>query len=169
MNLLLNELCNVLEDELERQENMLAVCIAQGRAARAHDLEYMEAKTAALNLLIEECSAAEPARLRLIQQAAGTFHLFNENHTLTELIQVAPEPWKSRLQHVQTRMRVTLWATKKRVVDNREVFQRALGVVNEAMESVSQCLLANKPGIYDVHGGGKSDLRVGPAVLDQRG
>ena len=67
MEKVLDELCEVLQDELERQENVLAVCRAQGQAARARDVAYLEAKAAALCSLIRETVNAEQERLRLVR------------------------------------------------------------------------------------------------------
>ena len=62
----LEALCNHFDLERERQETMLSLCEAQGRAARAHDLETLEARTEALNLLIEEGVEAEAIRHALL-------------------------------------------------------------------------------------------------------
>ncbi len=168
MNELLGALCNQFEEELERQENVLAVCIAQGQAARLHDLEYLEAKTAALNVLIRETAEAERTRMALVEQVVSACALPPGRQTLTELIAVSSEPWKSRLQHFQTRMRATLSETARVVRENNDLIRRSLNVVNQALQSLGQCIPA-APNAYDVRGGEVSGHHSGPAFMDQRG
>jgi len=162
----LENLCRVFDDELERQQNILAICISLGQAARAHDLEYIEAKTAALNALLEETIRSEQERIQLVRQVVDDYQLPVERQTLTDLITMAPEPWAARLGEFQERMRATLKQTKRVVGENQRVMRRALSVVHGALNCLVRCIPASG---YDARGEECRRLHAEPNVIDQRG
>lgn len=168
MNELLATLCDLLDEELERQENILAVCRAQGKAAQGRNVADLESKTAALNALISEAGAVERTRSKLMLQTVEAFGLPPERQTLTHLIEVAPEPWKSRLKHFQERLRSTLHQTSRVVRGNSLLFRRSLNAIGKAFRMLRQCFPA-APSSYDVRGGEIAGRQLGPAVIDQRG
>ncbi len=168
MEQVLKQLCELFDDELERQENVLEICIAQGKAARAHDLEYLEAKTVALNALIREAVYAERERLTLVRCLVDAFRLPAGRQTLSDLIAVVQEPWKTRLSEFQVRMRHVLSETQNVVQDNAQVIRRSLGVVNEAMKTLLECI-PSEPVSYDEKGGGMGCAAANPAMIDTRG
>jgi hypothetical protein len=104
-NDLYEALCFLLEDALERQGNILAICRAQGEAARLHDLECLEARTAALGPLLEEAVEAEQLRVRLMQQLAEQYGFSHVPQSMSELIECSEEPWASRIRYLQGRFR----------------------------------------------------------------
>lgn len=164
----LEQLCILFDNDLERQENILAVCMAQGKAARAHDLEYLEAKTAALNALIRDAVDAERERLELVRRLVDAYQLTPERQTLSDLIAIAPDPWKTRLREFQTRMKHVLMDTRQVVHGNTQVIRRSLGVVNEAMKTLLDCL-PSTPGNYDGKGEEIGSMAANPAMIDTRG
>ena len=164
----LSALCDFFDDELERQENVLAVCIAQGQAARAHDLDALEAKTAALNLLLSEFVEAERERLRLVQQIVEEYELPERRQTLSDVIALAPEPWKSRMQDFQERMQKTLRETRSEVLSNDRIMRGSLTIVDEALASLVSCV-PESLGNYDARGAEAQQHRLDPAMIDQRG
>jgi hypothetical protein len=167
MDEVLEALCEVLDSELERQENVLGICRAQQDALYAQDLEYLEAKAAALNALVREAVTGEKDRHRLFRVLVDHHELPPERHTLTELIALSPEPWKSRLRYFQSRLRTTLAETRRFVRLNYALMRRSLQVVAQCMETLTQCA-AHADG-YDAKGEAPSHLRREANLLDQKG
>ncbi len=165
---LLDELCDHFDDELERQQNVLVVCRALGRGARVHDYEYMEAKTAALHVLLRQAIAGEQVRLALVRQVVDFFELPEEKQTLSGLIAAVPEPWRQRMQEFQVLMRATLESTRRLVRDNNRVMRRALSVLNDTMNALALCE-PEQPGSYTQQGDSHRRTRTAPALIDQRG
>jgi len=161
-------LCYLLDDELERQENILTLCRAQGESARNHDVEYLEARTAALTPLLQEAAQAEVLRSRLLSQIASETGLSNRRPPLSELIPLAEEPWSSRLRYFQTRFQETLSATRDIVRANAGVLRVSLRVITQAMNTLEQCAMA-EGAAYTAAGAGPAEGNVQPAVIDRRG
>lgn len=165
---LLDSLCEHFDDELERQQNVLAVCRAMGQGARAQDHEYLEAKTAALHVLLRQAMSAEQVRLALVQEIVNHYGLPEERQTLSGLIAVVPAPWQSRMQEFQLLMRATLETTRRLVRENNRVLRRSLQVVNQTLAAMALC----EPGsasAYNDAGGDAIRSQPMPALVDQRG
>ena len=164
----LEALCDLFDDEVERQEAVLAVCIAQGRAARLHDVEHLEAKTGALNVLLGEAAASGSKRLELVRRLVAHYALPVERQNLTTLITVAPEPWATRMRDFQRRMRELLKAIRKSVTANRAAIQGSLRNVDTAMAELAP-EEPGHPGSYDDRGETRQGAGRRPGVIDQRG
>ena len=168
INHLLDQLCDHFDEELERQQNVLVVCRALGRGARAHDYEYLEAKTGALNVLLRQAITAEQKRLTLVHRVVEYYHLAEADQTLSGLIRVVPEPWRLRMQEFQVLMRATLESTRRLVRENNRVMRRSLQVLNDTLSALALCE-PNTPGNYTDQGAQQNRHRVAPALIDQRG
>lgn len=164
---LLDALCEHFDDELERQQNVLVVCRAMGRGARVNDYEYLEAKTAALHVLIRQAVAAEQVRLALVRRVVEHFNLPHEQQTLSGLIAVAPEPWRQRMLEFQVLMRATLESTRRLVRDNNRVMRRTQQVIDETLSALSLC--APGQGGYTGQGAAPQRTHAEPALIDHRG
>ena len=168
MDQLLDSLCTSLDDEVERQENMLALCHAQGRAARVHDLPELQAKTMAIELLVREAAQAVSRQKAVFRQIADRLELPEEERTLSGLVQTAADPWRTRLRETQARLRRTLAAIHAAAVQNASAMRRSLTCVTQALESLS--LSPEKPTIaYDAAGMNMRYAGRAPAVMDRRG
>lgn len=165
--MLLEALCRYLEDEIERQENVLAIARAQGEAARNHDLELLEARSAALAAQIREVVAAEKERLALVHCIVGVLELPHERQTLSALIAIAPEPLATRMREAQTRLRTLLQEIQELTQRNQQLMRRSLRVVNDAAASLMDALpVLQSP--YNARG----EMQVGaatPCAIDHRG
>ena len=164
----LDALCDYFDDELERQQNVLVVCRAIGRAARSQDTEYMEAKTEALQILLREAVAAEKRRLELVGDVVDWYQLPEEQQTLSALIAHVPMPWEQRMREFQVLMRATLESTRRLVRENNQVMKRSLGVLNQTLTAMALCQ-PESHGHYDDQGGDVSRMRSAPTLVDQRG
>lgn len=165
MTQMLERLQTLLEDEIERQRTILAVCQAQGDAARVGDIDYLEAKTAILIEMLQEASAAERERDRVVGQLATASGC--PLATLSDLVAVAAEPYGSRLRHIQRQLLQVLAETRKVVHSNTVLFRGGLRIVTQTLRALDQ---ATEPesATYDAAAGGARRLPR-PAVIDQRG
>ena len=161
----LDSLCSLLEDEQERQDNVLALCIAQGKAARGHDVDTLEARTAALNICIEEAAHAEKERLALLREIVHYYELPLEKQTMTHLIKIVPEPWRARLADFQKHLNATLEETARTVRQNNRIMRHSIKIVNDALSCITNF---NTPQ-YDDRGEGRHNVSENPNVIDQRG
>ncbi|NIA15420.1 MAG: hypothetical protein GWP08_15240 [Nitrospiraceae bacterium] len=168
MDELFEALCFVLEDALERQQNLLEICRAQGKAARAHDVEYMEAKTLTLVAVMREAVQAEKTRGDLIVRIAQTQGLAEPPENLTALTAIAPEEWRERLAYYQERLQETMEETRAEVRANAAVMRSVLRVVNRAVSVLEQCTALNAQE-YDAGGLETAAVESAPKVLDQKG
>lgn len=161
-------LCDGFETELERQETILSLSIAQGQAARAHDLEYLEAKTAALSRLTAENAQAEPARQDLVRQLAEYYDLEVLNPTLSALIAVAPGTFALRLRELQGRMQAVTSETRRTIAENNRIIRRSLRVVQVALSVITRCQDAPS-GHYGCAGQEQHTPVPEAALLDRKG
>lgn len=161
-------LCEGFETELERQETLLSLCIAQGEAARAHDLEFLEAKTEAISLLAAESAQAEQKRHELVAQLSEECGLADAEPTLSSFIAVAPERHAVRLSELQTRMREVTTKTRDKVSENSRVIRRALRVVQTALSVITRGEDAPS-GHYGSAGEEKNAPLRHAALLDRKG
>lgn len=132
----LQSLLDWLDDAIERQENLLAVCVAQGEAALAHNRPELEARNAALALLMREAADAERVRERRVLLAAEALGVGGECPRLQSLIAAAPTPWNERLAEAQARLREVLNLTRVRVRENSFVVRRNLQRINQVFEAM---------------------------------
>ena len=160
--------CEHFDDELERQQNVLVVCRAIGQAARSQDLEYLEAKTEALRVLLGEAMEAEQVRLDLVADVVDFYQLPEDQQTLSGLITQVPMPWQQRMREFQVLMRATLESTRRLVRDNNHVLRRSLGIVTQTLATLSMCQPESQ-GQYNHQGGDATRMKSRPALIDQRG
>ena len=158
----------VLEDALERQEKVLAACQAQGKAARARDVEYLEAKTLELVDLMKEAARADKTRADVVKQIALEHGLQKPPENLTQVTAIAPGPWRERLNDLQTRLQAALKETRAVVHASAGVMRAVLRVVGESLQALEECCTANAQG-YEANGLEPAREHAGPKILDRKG
>lgn len=169
MEMLMNSLCDLLDDEVERQENVLAVCNAQREAVFARDLDALAARTSALEALIRESIQAQTKRIETLRPIVDHFGLEPERQTMTHLIEVSPEPWKSRLQDLQHRLRKTVERIRVAVRVNAKATRRSKKVTDDLIRVLRQEHQHHQSGYSD--SGAEETTQAGsrPVLMDQRG
>lgn len=168
MDTALEELCDVFQDEVERQHAVLGLLQSQLDAARLHDAPALELKTKALNSLIMEAKTAETRRLGAVQELVARYAMPVERQTMTELIAAIPEPYKSRLAHLQRHLRAILLETKSLVRESGIVIRASLRVADKYVRVVSEAFNAENSG----YGAGGRDIGAHlrtAVLLDHRG
>ena len=160
-------LCASIEEEIGRQERVLAATRAQGAAARDRDMKTLEAQTAALLELAREAAQADTERKRLMRDIPGADA--REGATLGEIIARAPEPFASRLRALQTRLKATLNDAREETRTNAVLMRLALRVVGGALSAVEPRRLAWTAG-YAANGHEPAaPAAVQPALMDRKG
>jgi hypothetical protein len=141
---------------------------AQQNAILANDAANIDAKTAALEILIREAAQAEAERHRVLRKVVEHFDLPPERQTMTELVAVAPEPWRSRLAESQTRIRNTVSRTRAYVRTNRRVLRQSMRVVDQCLSAIQHCEETGAAR-YGADGMEPARNQRAPSLLDQKG
>jgi hypothetical protein len=164
----LNELCDLLDDEAVRQETMQSLLATQREAVIHRDLALLEAKTAAIQCLIQESADAEGQRHGVLRTIVAGFDLPIERQTLSELILVAPDRYARRLQEVQDRLRGVLAQSKPVAFNNARTLKWSLKSVENCLDVITG---KNDPRTdrYDDSGRGARKGQRSPALIDAQG
>ena len=165
---LLETLCNLLEGEIERQGNFLAVCNAQREAACARDLDAISARTSALEILIRESIQAQTQRHETLKPLVQHFGLSPEEQTLSHLVSATPEPWKSRLRDIQQRMQLTVEETRRAVRANAKVMRKSKRVNDTLLSALRNEHRVSRAG-YCSDGSEYTTRTELPVLVDHRG
>lgn len=166
-------LASLLEEEVARQEEVLAATRAQGRAARARDVKAIEEQSAILMVLAQKTAHAEMARKRALRQLLGRDP--GSETTLRDVIIAAPEECRSHLNELRDRLRALLSVIREETRENMTWIRASLKVVRRALLSVEPYLQACS-GHYSTHGellaghGHTNTLSaMQPALIDRKG
>ena len=163
-----DKLCEILGDELERQENILAQCRAQQEAVRIRNVADLEARSVALQILFREVVATEPRRQETLRRVAVELGLESANPSLTEVVLAAPAPWNGRLRHLQLRLRETLRQSRDMARENAILLRRSLRVVGRCLQ-VFQVEAPYASGRYSPSGQKTAAAQVPALLVNQRG
>ncbi len=161
----LTALCDLLEDEIERQQNALEIRLTMTQAIRTRDMAALDAMTRALTLIVRESAEAEKARLKLVAP------LMEKNAPLlSDIMAVAPFPWKLRLYEYQQRLEQLFNETMIVSKENEVLLARAIGIVSDALSSLSTCQEGLFPGNYTADGrNGAQGSAANPVIMDNKG
>ena len=163
---LLDRLCVYFAEEIERQETVLALCLAQGDAARAMNVDLLEQRTEALAILIVEAATAEATRVEIFRGLTHRLAKDDQSWTLGELIALSPEPWSRRMAEFQARLNEVVAQSKRAVESNAAVMRRSLRITGE---SVDRVLGPASAAAYTEAGGIPQIERRSAAVLNMQG
>ncbi|MBI1319550.1 MAG: hypothetical protein GC168_11475 [Candidatus Hydrogenedens sp.] len=166
MSQLLESLCALFDEELERQEALLALTRAQGEAAMARDAQVLEARTEAIRLLVSESLRSEQARLALVAEIVEAFALAAPEQTLSGLIAVAEEPWKSRLAWHQERLRTVVTETQGVVRSNHRTISR---LARSTASLLRRFHGESESPVYGASGAAAGTRYASPRLVNQAG
>ncbi len=167
MSVALEKLCGVFEDELERQENVLRLCLLQEEAVMQRDSARLTTHTQALNLLLNETAAAEAERLRIAREAVASLGLEEGHQSLSGVIAHAPEPWRARLADIQSQLKAVMGEASVVVRRNNRLMRRMLSTSSDTLRK-----LAGDHGPssgYSTLGAPLAERQGAPALLNQAG
>ena len=165
----LDILCDVLDDELERQETVLAVCRKKQAAIRAMDIAALEVRTEALESIVRETINAEHDRHKVLRDVVDALGLPAEKHTLSELINAIDEPWKGRLRLIQQRLRDTIMETRRVTRAYSRDLRRYRKLSTDRMQSLGFPHNDALAGGYNASGNAPLSRGASPAMVNQKG
>jgi len=164
---LLDELCDLLADEMIRQERIQETLMKQADAVRTRDLPAMEAATQELQGLHRAFQTARRRQEAVRCQLAGPLGLSPHQTSLSHLIQAVDDPWKSRLSHLQERLQQILQSVESLVRTNSTVLRASNRVVEDRLHALGAEDRTRQR--YPQNRGGKQSPVRQPVLIDQRG
>jgi hypothetical protein len=169
---LFDTLCRRLDEEVERQRGILDLCVAQGEAARLHDIDTLEKKTGELARLLATAGGAAKERKALIgvildgDDAGVSCHGGVSN--LTAIIKRAPTAWREPLARVQASLKEALSESRAVVVANAGLLRASLKVVHESLRQFEHYGIVDSVA-YDASGGEPVAPGACARLLNERG
>lgn len=163
----LEKICTLFDEELDRQRAVRRICEAQGTAARASDMELLEEYTQSLVVLMEDALASEKSRISLLRWIVDHYQLPEEEQTLSDLIHVVPQPWRNRMRGFQSDIRGILTETQRIVTENESFMNRASEKLDASIHDAVNYVIG-KPDGYNPEGMDTNDHRQ-PALLNTVG
>jgi hypothetical protein len=164
----LARLCNLLDEEIERQENLLAICRAQQQALLAQDLDSMQARTAAMEAVARESAQAHVLRLEALRPLRESVEMAGDGFCLSDLIAVAPAGCRDRLREIQARLRGVVAENRNLIRSNARLLRTSMRLTEEVLNAFQNCAETLTRG-YTEQGAGASGTGRVPAMIDQRG
>lgn len=163
----LEKLCALFDAELERQITVQAMCKAQGNAARQSDMETLHESTESLVALMDDALHAEKMRLEILHWVVAHYRLPLEEHTLSDLIAVVPQPWRDRMKKFQHDIKGILIDTQKIITRNEGFMNQAAQRLEDSIHTVVD-RATGEPDGYSPNGM-ESKGKHSPALLNAVG
>jgi septal ring factor EnvC (AmiA/AmiB activator) len=161
------KLCGLLEDELERQQTVCAVCEAQRLAVLENDIKAIQGHSNALESLIRESARAQSERQEALRRLYEALQLSGDPATLSPVVEASPEPWRSRLAYLRDRIHAVVADTRRSVRGNARTIRQSLRLTQALLAAFRPSQTA--PGAYSEHGSDTRDAAPAPMLLDSRG
>jgi len=146
----LENFCRLLEEQAERQETLVAVCLAQLRAGFEGNMKYFIEKTSAIDFLVKETAQAEYQRRELMDRIGSYLGMRGTDKRVRELAEQIDEPWKSRILDACERIRMAILYLKAWLSE-------ALPFYKVSMESAKNTLKKIYPDYEDAQNVAYSD------------
>lgn len=161
------ELSDILEDELERQERLLRLVRAQREAIVSRDADALDGRTQDINRLVAEAAAAESARHAVLREIVDMLELSVSEQTMSHIAEHAPAPHSERLEFQQARLQNIMTECHELIYENARRLRRAAQITNDYLMTVTGNENASLRGYSP--GGSMSDGDDRPNVVNQRG
>jgi hypothetical protein len=162
------KLCDLLDDEIERQQNVNAVCLAHHEALCARDAVAIDARNEALELLARESDEEAVARDAIVARISRRLGVAAETPRLRELADRSPEPWKSKLIERRETLREVAQSNQRLVRRNELIARRSKNLAESWQAALFQRLGEIGPG-YRGDGHVPQQSFRAAAMIDQRG
>jgi hypothetical protein len=161
-------LCDQLDDEIERQQNVGAVCSALHEALCARDADAIDARNHALELLAREAGAEADVRDGTIARIAKALGIDGGVSRLRDLADRAPEPWKSQLYERREILRNILQSNQRMIRRNELIASKSKALAESWRETLFGHFAPHGPA-YCGNGQSQGAIQGAPAMIDQRG
>lgn len=164
---LFDNLCDILEAELTRQQHIAEIVRQQRDALVARDVDALQAHTAKLETLVKESVAAQGERHRVLRSIVDAYEIPEDRQTMSALVYIAPHPQADRLSVLQDQLQSTMNACHDTVYENARIVRRSSRIVQDTLDAFSGAAPAAN-GAYAANGYSASS-GAEPAVVNQRG
>jgi len=161
-------LCDMLDDEIERQQNVGSVCVAHHEALCARDIDAIDARNTALELLARDSGLQESARQAAVAKISEVLGLTPERSRLRDLADHAPEPWKTRLSERRVALHDVVVSNQRLVRRNKLIATKSKMIADSWRETLFEHFGESGPA-YCGDGHTPPSVQRGPAMIDQRG
>lgn len=104
----IESLCELLEEQAERQETLVSVCVAQLRAGFEGNIKYFNEKTSAMDYLVKETARAEFVRQELVEKICRNLGINLTDKRIRDIAEQVGEPWRSRIIDSCDRMKISV-------------------------------------------------------------
>ncbi len=138
----LSSFCQLLSAEVECQETLLGLCLAQGLAAQHYDGTALSMHSATLQNFLNEARALSERRecaAFALAQMLGLRCTQPKEVTLRALAEAAPEPYAGRLREYLARLQAVLKETRSVLRANRIILLRGWRTLHQAMRMLGRC------------------------------
>jgi len=133
-------LCGQLKDKIERQKKLVDICRAQSRALRAHDYEYVGAKTIEFARILSASTQPEQELNQTLEELYNRFELCAEKRNLGDLLTAAPEPYREQLAEYEQSLHLFHIELVSLTHSSVMSMQRAAETIAECMISLHDCM-----------------------------
>jgi len=162
----LDEMCKVLEDQAERQETLVAVCLAQLQAGFDGNIRYFSEKTFAMEYIVRETARAEFLRIELMKKICKHFNIEPPCERLREFAEQLPDPWKSRILESCERIKVSILYLKAWVGEALPFYRVSLESAKHAVKTICPDYGEQEPVLYGESSTKKTDVSITRFVND---
>jgi len=104
----IESLCELLEEQAERQETLVSVCLAQLQAGFEGNIKYFNEKTSAMDYLTKETARFECIRQELVNKICRNLGISLTDGRIRDIAEQVGEPWRSRIIDSCDRMKVAV-------------------------------------------------------------
>ncbi|MGC9053940.1 MAG: hypothetical protein ACP5KS_08660 [Candidatus Hydrogenedens sp.] len=101
-------LCELLEEQAERQETLVSVCLAQLQSGFEGNIKYFNEKTSAMEYLVKETTRVEFVRQELVKKICRNLGINMSDGRIRNIAELVEEPWKSRIIEACDRIKVAV-------------------------------------------------------------
>ncbi|MGC8738066.1 MAG: hypothetical protein ACP5UA_05380 [Candidatus Hydrogenedens sp.] len=101
-------LCELLEEQAERQETLVSVCLAQLQSGFEGNIKYFNEKTSAMEYLVKETTRVEFVRQELVKKICRNLGINMSDGRIRNIAEQVEEPWKSRIIEACDRIKVAV-------------------------------------------------------------
>ncbi len=132
----IENLCKLLEEQAERQETLVSVCLAQLQAGFNGNIKYFNEKTSAIDYLVKETSRAEFLRKELVEKISRNLGVKLPENNIRKVAEQIDEPWKSRMVDSCERMRVAILYLKAWLGEAVPFYRVSLESARNALKNI---------------------------------
>ncbi len=129
-------LCTLLEEQAERQETLISVCLAQLQAGFDGNIKYFNEKTSAIDYLVKETAHAEFIRQELVEKICKHLGINSPDKRIRDIAEKVGEPWRSRILDSCDRMKVAVLYLKAWLAEAVPFYRASLESARSTLKKI---------------------------------